>query len=50
MRNGIDLVARGQLDMASLVTHRYGLHELDGAFTDLMRKAPGHTKGVVLMG
>ncbi len=50
MRNGIDMVARGRLDMASLVTHRYGLDELDSAFTDLMRKAPGHTKGVVLMG
>jgi threonine dehydrogenase-like Zn-dependent dehydrogenase len=49
MRNGIDLVAKGKLDLGALVTHRYQLGQLDAAFEDLLRKAPGHTKGVVLM-
>jgi threonine dehydrogenase-like Zn-dependent dehydrogenase len=49
MRNGIDLIARGKLDMKGLVSHTYRLGELDGAFDDLLRKVPTHTKGVVLM-
>jgi threonine dehydrogenase-like Zn-dependent dehydrogenase len=49
MRSGIDLVAKGRLDLGALVTHRYGLGDVDAAFTDLQRKVPGHTKGVVVV-
>jgi threonine dehydrogenase-like Zn-dependent dehydrogenase len=49
MRNGLQLIAKGQLDMGALVSHRYALDGLDGAFEDLLSKKPGHTKGVVLI-
>jgi len=49
MKNGLDLIAKGKLDMRSLVSHRYELEQLDGAFADLESKKSGHTKGVVMM-
>lgn len=49
MRNGIHLVANGTLDLGALVTHRYALGDLNRAFGDLLRKQPGHTKGVVVI-
>jgi threonine dehydrogenase-like Zn-dependent dehydrogenase len=49
MRSGVELVAKGKLDMRALVTHRYALGEIDGAFEDLLQKTPGHTKGVVVI-
>jgi threonine dehydrogenase-like Zn-dependent dehydrogenase len=47
MRIGLELTATGQLDLGSLVTHRYGLDEVDRAFGDLQAKPPGFLKAVV---
>jgi 2-desacetyl-2-hydroxyethyl bacteriochlorophyllide A dehydrogenase len=49
MQAGIDLVAKGNIDMDSLVTHKYPLEHVDQAYSDLERKAPGHIKGVILL-
>lgn len=47
MRIGLDLTARGLIDLGALVTHRYGLDEVDRAYTDLMEKPAGFIKAVV---
>ena len=47
MRIGLELTATGQLDLGSLVTHSYGLDEVDRAFGDLQAKPPGFIKAVV---
>lgn len=49
MKNGIGLVAKGKLDMKSLVSHTYPAAELDRAYEDLLNKAHGHIKGVVVL-
>lgn len=49
MRRGLELVARGRIDVASLVTHRFGLEEVDAAFDTLARKPEGFVKSVVLV-
>ncbi len=48
MRIGLDLLALGQLDLATLVTHRYGLDEVDRAFADLRGKPDGFVKAVII--
>ena len=48
MRNGIDLIARGVLDMQPLISNTYSLAKVDRAYEDLLAKQPGHIKGVVL--
>ena len=47
MRIGLALEARGLIDLASLVTHRYTLNEVDRAFADLQEKPPGFIKAAV---
>jgi threonine dehydrogenase-like Zn-dependent dehydrogenase len=47
MRAAAGLAATGELDVASLVTHRFGLDELDAAFTAASRRPPGFLKAVV---
>ena len=48
MKIGLDLVSAGRLDFGRLVTHRYGLDEVDRAFADLEAKPPGFVKAVVV--
>ena len=40
MAIGLDLIAAGRLDFGRLVTHRYGLDEVDQAFQDSRRSRP----------
>ena len=47
MRIGLELTAKGLIDLGALVTHRYGLDEVDCAYRDLMEKPPGFIKAVV---
>ncbi|MBA2597736.1 MAG: alcohol dehydrogenase catalytic domain-containing protein [Chloroflexia bacterium] len=47
MRIGLELAAKGLIDLGSLVTHRYTLDEVDRAYTDLETKPEGFIKGVV---
>ena len=47
MRVGLELTAKGLLDLGSLVTHRYGLDEVDRAYADLLAKPHGFIKAVV---
>ncbi|HZY67259.1 MAG TPA: L-iditol 2-dehydrogenase, partial [Devosia sp.] len=47
MRIGLELSARGLLDIGALVTHRYGLDEVDAAYGALESKPEGFLKAVV---
>jgi L-iditol 2-dehydrogenase len=47
MRIGLELTAKGLIDLGALVTHRYPLDEVDRAYTDLQQKPPGFIKAVV---
>jgi threonine dehydrogenase-like Zn-dependent dehydrogenase len=47
MREAARLAAAGELDVASLVTHRFGLDELDAAFEAAATRPPGFVKAVV---
>lgn len=47
VRRGIDLVAAGRVDVGALVTHRFGLDEVDAAFAALVGKDPGFVKAVI---
>lgn len=49
MRIGLDLIAAGKFSFAPLVSHRFGLDEVDGAFTALLEKPAGFVKAVVEM-
>lgn len=48
MRAGLDLIGKGKLDMASLVTHTYPLHRVDDAFRAMRDKPRGFIKAAVL--
>ena len=48
MRVGLELLASKKLDLASLVTHRYPLSDVDQAYIDMRSKPAGFIKGVVL--
>lgn len=48
MRRGLDLVARGLIDVASLVSHRFSLGEVDRAFQALDEKPEGFCKSIIL--
>jgi len=50
MRIGLALEARGAIDLGSLVTHRFGLGEVDAAFTALRDKPAGYIKALVETG
>lgn len=47
MRIGLELEAAGLIDLGALVTHRYGLDEVDRAYADLRDKPAGFVKAVV---
>ncbi len=47
VRRGIDLVAAGRIDIGTLITHRYGLDEVDTAFAALVGKEPGFVKAAI---
>jgi L-iditol 2-dehydrogenase len=47
MRIGLELTAKGLIDLGALVTHRYPLDQVDRAYTDLQHKPPGFIKAVV---
>jgi threonine dehydrogenase-like Zn-dependent dehydrogenase len=48
MRRGLDLIAAGKLDMASLITHRFGLDQVDDAFRALSAKPTGFIKATMV--
>ena len=48
MREAVEAVKRGDLDLDAVLTHRYRLGELDRALEDLRRRPDGFLKGVVL--
>ena len=48
MKAGLDLIGRGKLDMASLVTNTYPLEGVDDAFRAMREKPQGFVKGVIL--
>jgi threonine dehydrogenase-like Zn-dependent dehydrogenase len=47
MRRGLALLAAGRIEMASLVTHRFGLDQVDEAFRALSTKPSGFVKAVI---
>jgi threonine dehydrogenase-like Zn-dependent dehydrogenase len=47
IREAARLATTGELDVASLVTHRFGLDELEAAFSAASRRPPGFLKAVV---
>jgi threonine dehydrogenase-like Zn-dependent dehydrogenase len=47
MRIGLELEAKGLIDLGALVTHRYSLEEVDQAFADLESKPTGFIKAAV---
>jgi threonine dehydrogenase-like Zn-dependent dehydrogenase len=48
MRIGLDLIAAGKFSFAPLISHRFGLDEVDQAFTALVEKPAGFLKAVVI--
>jgi threonine dehydrogenase-like Zn-dependent dehydrogenase len=48
MRIGLDLIKANKFSFAPLVSHRFGLDEVDQAFTALLEKPHGFVKAVVL--
>ena len=44
---GLALESRGLIDLGSLVTHRFGLCEVDAAFAALRDKPDGFIKAIV---
>jgi L-iditol 2-dehydrogenase len=46
-RRGLDVVASGRVDYASLFTHRYSPDQIDAAFEDLRSKPAGFIKAVI---
>lgn len=48
MRIGLDLIKADKFSFAPLVSHRFGLDEVDQAFTALLEKPHGFVKAVVL--
>jgi L-iditol 2-dehydrogenase len=50
IRRGLDVVAAGRIDYASLITHRYPLSAIDQAFADMRAKPDGFIKAVIMPG
>ncbi len=48
MRIGLDLIQANKFSFAPLVSHRFGLDEVDHAFATLLNKPQGFVKAVVL--
>lgn len=49
MRRGLTLLAAGKLQTAPLVTHRFGLDQVDDAFRALWTKPAGFVKAVITL-
>jgi threonine dehydrogenase-like Zn-dependent dehydrogenase len=49
LREAVEAVASGRLDPAPLLTHRYGLDELDKALAACKARPAGFTKALVMM-
>ena len=47
IRRGLDVAASGRLDLGRLITHRFALNQLDGAFEALETKPAGFVKAVI---
>jgi threonine dehydrogenase-like Zn-dependent dehydrogenase len=47
-RRGLDLVARGALDLRPLLTHRFPLPDLQRAFATAAERPPGFVKAVIV--
>jgi threonine dehydrogenase-like Zn-dependent dehydrogenase len=47
MRIGLELTAAGLIDLGVLVTHTYGLDQVDAAYTDLQSKPSGFMKAII---
>jgi threonine dehydrogenase-like Zn-dependent dehydrogenase len=47
MKIGLDLAAKGQLEVEKLITHYYSMHTIDAAFEDFGNKPDGYIKGIV---
>ena len=47
MREAVRLAASGELDVSALVTHTFGLDEVERAFAAASRRGPGFLKAVV---
>jgi len=47
MRAGMRLLISGRLSLAELVTHRFGLEDVNAAFATAVEKPPGFVKAVV---
>lgn len=50
MRIGLELESSGQIDLGSLITHRYTLDDVDAAFKALVSKPQGFIKSVIVPG
>jgi L-iditol 2-dehydrogenase len=50
MQTGVRLLTSGRLNLAPLVTHRFPLAEINGAFAAARDKPPGFMKATVVMG
>jgi threonine dehydrogenase-like Zn-dependent dehydrogenase len=48
IRRGLELVQQGRIRPARLVTHRFGLENIDDAFRALSSKPEGFVKAVVV--
>jgi threonine dehydrogenase-like Zn-dependent dehydrogenase len=49
MRTGMRLLTSGRLSLAGLVTHRFGLEDVNQAFAVAVEKPPGFVKATVSM-
>jgi L-iditol 2-dehydrogenase len=49
MRAGMRLLTSGRLDLGDLVTHRFGLEDVNLAFATAVEKPPGFVKATVSM-
>jgi threonine dehydrogenase-like Zn-dependent dehydrogenase len=47
MRRGLALLAARRIEVGSLITHRFGLDQLNAAFAALEAKTAGFCKAVV---
>lgn len=48
IRRGLELVRSGRIRPGRLVTHRFRLEDLDGAFEAVASKPPGFIKAVIV--
>jgi aryl-alcohol dehydrogenase len=48
LRRAMDGLARGVFPMRTLITHRFGLHEVGSAIQAGVSRVPGYVKGIVV--